>query len=56
MLLKYREHITSDLLDQWADARAKRSRQSHRVPAATIRKWMDAWRSDLTIEDILRCE
>ncbi len=53
VLLKYKQHVSSELLDQWADALAKRSRETHRVPTKTIRKWMDAWRSDLTIEEIL---
>ena len=53
VLLKYKEYIASDLLDQWADALAQRSRENHRVPTATIRKWMDSWRSDLQVSDIL---
>ena len=29
------------------------SRTGHRVPAATIRHWMDKWRCDLAVEQIL---
>ena len=29
------------------------SKQTHRVPASTIRNWMDHWKHDLTVEDIL---
>jgi len=32
---------------------AAQSRTTHRVPASTIRRWMQAWRSDLTVEHIL---
>jgi len=40
-------------LDQWAARLAAQSRTTHRVPASTIRRWMQAWRSDLTVEHIL---
>jgi hypothetical protein len=52
VLLKYKK-ITKDILDQWADRLSELTRSSHRVPASTIRNWMDAWRHDLTVEDIL---
>ena len=41
------------LLYQWADRLAEMSRTGHRVPAATIRDWMDKWKCDLTVEQIL---
>ncbi len=56
VLLKYKQHVSSDLLDQWADALAKRSRETHRVPTKTIRKWIEAWRSDLTVDEILAAD
>jgi hypothetical protein len=40
-------------LYQWADRLAEMSRSGHRVPAATIRHWMDKWKPNLTIEQIL---
>lgn len=40
-------------LDDWADRLAQMSRATHRVPASTIKKWMAAWRIDLTVSDIL---
>jgi hypothetical protein len=53
VLLKYK-HLTREVLYQWAAQLAELSRYSHRVPASTIRSWMDSWRHDLTVEDILR--
>jgi hypothetical protein len=53
VLLKYK-HITREILYQWADRLAEMSRQTHRVPASTIRTWMDHWKHDLTVEDILK--
>jgi len=52
VLLKYK-HITKEILYEWADRLAQMSRAGHRVPASTIRNWMDKWRHDLTVEDIL---
>ena len=43
VLLKYRQ-ITKPVLLQWADRLADMSRSTHRVPAATIRRWMDHWK------------
>jgi hypothetical protein len=40
-------------LDEWAERLAKMSRATHRVPASTIKKWIAAWRIDLTVSDIL---
>ena len=53
LLLKDKER-NRPLLYAWADRLAEISRSTHRVPASTIRRWMDKWRSDLTVEDILR--
>ncbi|NQV31231.1 MAG: AAA family ATPase [Phycisphaeraceae bacterium] len=52
VLLKYKE-VTREILYQWADRLAEMSRSNHRVPASTIRNWMDHWKYDLTVEDIL---
>jgi predicted kinase len=52
VLLKYK-HATKEILYQWADRLAEMSRSNHRVSAATIRDWMDHWKYDLTVEDIL---
>jgi hypothetical protein len=41
-------------LSLWADRLAAMSRSGHRVPASTIRRWMEKWKSDLTVEEILR--
>lgn len=55
VLLKYRQSVDSSLFDQWADWLAEKSRSTHRVPAATIRQWMDGWKSDLTVDEIWNC-
>ena len=52
VLLKYKK-FTRPVLHKWADQLAKLNRSTHRVPASTIRDWMDKWKYDLTIEDIL---
>jgi len=52
VLLKYR-HLTKPVLYEWADRLAQMSRATHRVPASTIRDWMDKWKWDLTVEEIL---
>ncbi len=52
VLLKYKEH-TRPVLYRWADRLAEMSRSTHRVPASTIRDWMDKWKHDLTVEDVL---
>jgi len=52
VLLQRKEH-TKDILYQWAAQLAERSEATHRVPVATIRHWMDKWKHDLTVEDIL---
>ncbi len=52
VLLKYKD-CTRDILYRWADALAEKSQDTHRVPASTIRDWMDKWKYDLTLDDIL---
>ncbi len=52
VLLKYKE-TTRDILYRWADLLAEKSRSTHRVPATTVRGWMDKWKHDLTLDDIL---
>jgi hypothetical protein len=32
------------------------SRETHRVPASTIKDWMDGWKWDLTVDEILNFE
>ena len=53
MLLKYKAYIKGDLLDYWARKLSEMTRGGHRVPESTIRRWMDHWRSDVTVEMIL---
>ncbi len=53
VLLKYKQFVAPELFDKWADALADRSRSTHRVPAKTIRSWMNSWRGDLTVEEIM---
>lgn len=53
VLLKYRQHLDPKVLDQWAEHLSGISRSTHRVPARVIRKWMDGWKSDLTVDQIL---
>ena len=52
VLLKYKP-VTREILHQWADWLADTTRSSHRVPASTIRRWMDAWKHDLRVQKIL---
>ena len=52
VLLKYK-HVTKEILYDWAGRLADASRSTHRVPVSTIRRWMDKWKYDLTVEDIL---
>ncbi len=52
VLLKYKQ-VTRPILYAWAKKLAEMSRGHHRVPEATIRRWMDHWRWDVTIDDIL---
>lgn len=52
VLLKYKR-FTKPVLYAWADRLAEMNQSTHRVAASTIRRWMDAWKFDLTVEDIL---
>jgi predicted kinase len=52
VLLKYKE-VTTEILDDWAERLARRNRETHRTPVATIRRWMKKWRHDITVDDIL---
>jgi hypothetical protein len=51
-LLRDKERYSADL-DQWAQRLALMSKATHRVPASTIRRRMNKWKVDLTVEDIL---
>ena len=53
VLLKYREYLKDELLDAWARKLADATRDDHRVPVETIRRWMGSWKHDLTVDDIL---
>ena len=55
VLLKYRR-LTRPALYEWAEKLSEMSRETHRVPASTIRDWMDGWKWDLTVDDILNFE
>jgi len=52
VLLKYKS-VTRPILYGWAKKLAEMSSAQHGVPESTIRRWMDHWRWDVTIEDIL---
>lgn len=52
VLIKYKQ-TTKPILYAWADRLSEMSKATHRVPAATIRRWMDKWKWDLTVEDVL---
>jgi hypothetical protein len=54
VLLRDKESVDEKLFDAWAKKLADSTRDTHRVPAKTIRHWMARWRHDLTIDDILR--
>jgi hypothetical protein len=54
ILLKYKRHVSSELFDHWAEALANKTRDDHRVPVKTIRRWMSAWKYDVTVEHILK--
>ena len=55
VLLKYKR-MTKPALYEWAEKLSEMSRSTHRVPASTIRDWMDKWKWDLTVQDILEYE
>jgi hypothetical protein len=52
VLLKYRNFLDHRILDTWAERLAMQN-DGHGVSAKQIRKWMDEWRYDVTIERIL---
>lgn len=41
-------------LIEWSARLAELSRGTHRVPLSTIQSWMETWRPDLTVDDILQ--
>ncbi len=53
VLLKYKQFVDPKFLDRWAEALADKSILTHRVPVETIRHWMQSWRADLTVDEIL---
>lgn len=53
VLLKYKEFVDDKLFDMWAQKLAQNTRDGHRVPVSTIRRWMQHWRHDVTVEQIL---
>ena len=53
VLLKHSDFVDETLFDQWAEQLAAKSSSGHRVPAATIRRWMKHWRHDLTVDAIM---
>jgi hypothetical protein len=53
VLLKAKE-ANKAALDRWAEVLADKTREHHRVPARKIREWMDSWRWNITVSDILR--
>ena len=55
MLLKYKR-LTKPALYEWAEKLSEMSRETHRVPASTIKDWMDGWKWDLTVEEIANFE
>lgn len=55
ILLKHKRY-TRPVLHDWAKRLSELSRQTHRVPASLISDWMDKWKWDLTVQDILDYE
>lgn len=53
ILLKYKQYVAGELFDMWAESLSRRTRESHRVPASRIRAWMQDWKHDLTVDEIL---
>jgi len=53
VLLKYKQFVDDKLMDAWAKKLADATRDTHRVPTATIRHWMSRWRHDITVDEIL---
>lgn len=56
VLLKYRQYVADELFDAWARKLSAATRHDHRVPAETIRRWMAAWRYDLTVAEIVNTD
>ena len=56
VLLRYKQYVADELFDAWAKKLADATRDTHRVPSSTIRRWMHAWKADVTIDDILNHE
>ena len=56
ILLKNRANVQSELLDDWACRLSARTKSSRCVPAETIRRWMNGWKHDLTVEQILKVD
>ena len=54
VLLKFKQYIDDKLFDIWAERLAAATRDTHRVPVATIRHWMAGWRHDVTVQAIIR--
>ena len=52
VLLKHKKY-TLPVLKEWAAKLSKMNRQTHRVSAEQIFRWMEKWRWEVTIEDIL---
>ncbi len=55
VLLKYKQ-FTKPVLYAWAERLVEMNRATHRVSVAKIRGWMDRWKHDLTVEEILNYE
>jgi hypothetical protein len=55
VLLKYK-HLTKPALYEWAEKLSEMSRATHRVPASTIKDWMNGWKWDLTVQEIIDYE
>jgi hypothetical protein len=53
VLLKYKRYVDPQVFEKWANTLAAKSKQTHRVPSKTIRRWMAAWKHDLTVDEIL---
>ena len=53
VLLKYKDFVDAKLFDTWAQKLAQSTQNGHRVPASAIRSWMQHWRHDLTVDQIL---
>ena len=52
VLVRYREFVADELFDQWAIALSVQNSNDHRVPTETILRWMQAWKPDVTVNQI----